>query len=146
MKGGRLARPFRLFRSPFETFRAARRSAVVWAVFLLTLTSWPRPPRVPILSGIPNFDKLVHGVLYGVEAFLLYWSVQWPGRPRFSLLRALAIIGAMAVWGVADETHQAWIPGRSMEGGDVAADVAGAAAGALVASALSGRRGVKTSA
>ncbi|MGH9318251.1 MAG: VanZ family protein [Thermoanaerobaculia bacterium] len=103
----------------------------------MALTSWPGPPRVPILSGIPHFDKLVHGVLYAVEAFLLYRSVKWPGRPRFTFSRVLVILGAMAVWGVADETHQTWIPGRSMEGGDVAADVAGAAAGALVASLAS---------
>jgi VanZ family protein len=96
---------------------------------------------VPVVSGIPNFDKIVHFTLYAVEAWLLYRCVRWPGEPRFSLARAIAIVGAMAVWGVADETHQKWIPGRSMEGGDVAADVAGAAAGALAASGVSRRRG-----
>ena len=114
--------------------------AIAWGVFLFTLTSWPSPPRVPVISGIPNFDKLVHFALYAVEAWLLYRCVRWPGERRFSLARALAIVGAMAVWGVADETHQKWIPGRSMEGGDVAADVAGAAAGAVAASTLSTRR------
>jgi VanZ family protein len=91
------------------------------------------------VSAIPNFDKLVHFMLYAVEAWLLYRCVEWPGRSRFSLTRALAIVGAMAVWGVADETHQTWIPERSMEGGDVAADVAGAAAGAVAASVWSRR-------
>jgi VanZ family protein len=94
---------------------------------------------VPVVSGIPNFDKLVHFTLYAVEAWLLYRSVRWPGRPRFSAARALAIVGAMAVWGVADETHQTWIPRRSMEGADVLADVAGAGAGAVVASWVSRR-------
>jgi VanZ family protein len=94
---------------------------------------------VPVVSGIPYFDSLVHFALYAVEAWLLYRCVRWPGEPRFSLVRAIAIVGAMAVWGVADETHQNWIPGRSMEGGDVAADVAGAAAGAVAASWLSRR-------
>jgi VanZ family protein len=94
---------------------------------------------VPLLSGIPNFDKLVHFTLYAVQAWLLYRSVWWAGQARFSLARALAIVGVMAVWGVADETHQTWIPGRSMEGDDVLADVAGAAAGALAASVASGR-------
>ncbi|HYT31303.1 MAG TPA: VanZ family protein [Thermoanaerobaculia bacterium] len=112
----------------------ARRAALIWAVFLLTLTSWPKPPTVPIVSAIPNFDKVIHFVLYGVEAFLLYQAVLWPGRPRFSLGRVLALVGAMAVWAMADETHQAWIPGRSMEAGDVAADVTGAVVGAMVAS------------
>jgi VanZ family protein len=54
-------------------------------------------------------------------------------------MRVATIVGAMAVWAVADETHQAWIPGRSMESGDVGADVFGAVAGAVMASAVSGR-------
>ncbi|HXM80136.1 MAG TPA: VanZ family protein [Thermoanaerobaculia bacterium] len=96
---------------------------------------------MPIVGAIPNFDKLVHGGLYAVETFLLYLSVRWPGRPRFSLARVFALVGVMAVWGVVDEVHQTWIPGRSCEAGDVAADVAGATAGALAASSLfAGRR------
>ena len=131
-----------LFRtaSPSAMLRLARLWAVGWAVFLLTLTSWPSPPRVPIFSGIPHFDKLVHFVLYAAQAFLIYGAVRWQGRSGFSLARALVVVGAMAVWGVADETHQAWIPGRSMEAGDVAADVVGAAGGALLGSAWSARR------
>ena len=116
---------------------ASRRWALGWALLLFTLTSWPSPPRVPVVSGIPNFDKLVHCAIYAVEAWLIYRSVRWPGEPRFSLARALAIVGVMSVWGVADETHQTWIPQRSMEGADVLADVTGAAFGALVASWMS---------
>ena len=128
---------------PAARLASARRAALVWGLFLFGLTSWPEPPQVPVASTIPNFDKLVHLTLYGVEAFLIYRAVRWPGRSRFSFLRALTIVGAMAVWGVADETHQAWIPGRSMEGRDVVADVVGATAGAVVASAASSRRGAK---
>jgi VanZ family protein len=117
--------------------RRARIWAITWGVFLLALTSWPKPPEVPGLSAIPGFDKLVHVTLYGGEAFFLYASISWPGRAVFSLLRAFAVTGTMAVWGAADELHQHWIPGRSMDGDDVAADVTGAALGALLASALS---------
>ena len=122
----------------------AKRGAIIWGLFLFTLTSWPSPPSVPIVSAIPNFDKLVHFTLYGVQAFLIYSAVRWPGRPVFSFARVLAIVGLMAVWGVADETHQFWIPGRSMEAGDVAGDVIGATAGACVASVMSGRRRAKS--
>ncbi len=128
---------FRVSQSASSPFRRARRGALAWGFSLFTLTSWPSPPRVPVVSGIPNFDKFVHLVLYAVEAWLIYRSVRWPGEGRFSLARSLAIVGAMAVRGVADETHQDWIPGRSMEGGDVVADVVGAAA--VAASWLSRR-------
>ena len=116
--------------------KAARRLAIAWGLFLFTLTSWPKPPAVPILSGIPNSDKLVHLVLYGVEAFFLYRAIAWPGKPRFSFLRVLTIVGALAVWGMVDEVHQSWIPGRSTEAEDVVADVTGAGVGAVLASVL----------
>ena len=121
--------------------KRSRIQALVWAAFLFTLTSWPSPPRVPLVSGIPNFDKLVHFTLYAVQSWLLYRAVRWQGISRFSLGRVLAIVGLMAVWGVVDETHQTWIPGRSMEGNDVAADVVGSAAGAMAASLISRRGG-----
>ena len=89
---------------------------------------------MPILSGIPNVDKATHFLLYAVEAFFLYQAVRWAGREGVSLTRVLAIVGALAVWGVADEVHQSWIPGRRMEAEDVAADVAGAGIGAVAAS------------
>lgn len=94
---------------------------------------------MPILGGIPNFDKFVHFVLYGGEALFLYLAIRWPGRPRFSLGRVLAIVGLMAVWGTVDEVHQTWIPGRSCDPEDAIADTTGAAAGALAASVWSRR-------
>lgn len=116
--------------------KTARRLAVLWGLLLFTLTSWPRPPRVPILSTIPNFDKVVHFGLYALEAFFLYQAVRWAGRVGFSLVRVLIITGVMAFWGTVDEIHQLWIPGRSAEVGDAVADTTGGAVGALAASLL----------
>ncbi len=116
--------------------RRARLAAVAWGLFLLALTSWPSPPDVPVLSWIPNFDKLAHAVLYGVEGFLLYFAIAWPGPLRFSLLRALVVGGTLAVWGTLDEVHQAWIPGRSMEAADALTDAVAGLAGGVIASAI----------
>lgn len=125
---------------PAKRLRRARIAALVWGVFLFAITSYPSPPTVPIVGGLPGFDKMVHFSLYGVEAFFLYFALRWPGRPRFAMGRVLALTGLMAVWAVADETHQHWIPGRSMEGGDVIGDVSGSLLGSLIASRLSGRQ------
>ena len=122
------------------TPRIARRAAIVWGVFLLVLTSWPSPPSVPVLGQLPSFDKIVHGLLYGIEAWLLLAAIRWPGRPGASFLRALTVVGALAVFGTADETHQAWIPGRSMDPMDAAMDTAGAAVGAGAAVLMDPRR------
>ncbi len=90
---------------------------------------------------------LTHFLLYAVEAFFLYRAVAWPGRRGFSSGRVLVILGTLAVWGTVDEIHQVWIPGRGMEASDLAADLAGAGVGALVASLVSlrGRRGISPS-
>jgi VanZ family protein len=119
---------------------AARRAAFLWALFLLALTSWPSPPEVPVFSGLPSIDKVVHSLLYGVFGWLVLRAVRWPGRPGFTYPRALAVVGALAVFGVADETHQAFIPGRSMEGRDAVMDAAGAALGTLAAGWTERRR------
>ncbi len=85
-----------------------------------------------MLSGIPSIDKVVHGLLYGVFAVLIFQAVRWPGLPGLTASRALAVVGALAVFGTADETHQAFIPGRSMEALDAVMDTAGAALGLAV--------------
>lgn len=110
---------------------ALRRAVVLWGLFLLLLTSWPSPPSVPVLSNIPSFDKYVHATLYGVEAFLLILAIRWPGRRGVTFGRALAVIGALAVFATADETHQFFIPGRSMDVWDAIMDTVGAIAGTI---------------
>ena len=120
----------------------ARRAAFLWALFLLALTSWPSPPTVPVLSDIPSIDKVVHALLYGVQGFLLFHAIRWPGLPGPTFGRALCVVGALAVFGTADETHQAFIPGRSMEGRDALMDTAGAAVG-MGAVWVVGRRGLE---
>ena len=75
-------------RSMRITIRRARLLTACWAVFMLALTSWPSPPEVPVVSHIPNFDKVVHAFLYGVLGFLASFAVRWPpGRSRPLLRR-----------------------------------------------------------
>jgi hypothetical protein len=145
--------------------RRARLLAVAWGLFLLALTSWPSPPEVPVVSSIPNFDKLVHATLYGVEGFLLYFAIGFrgegtprrrPGRGHrgpaaeedqpaaFSWRRALIVGVVMAVWGALDEIHQLWIPGRSCELADAVTDAVSGFLGGAVASRVSAGRGRET--
>jgi VanZ family protein len=118
--------------------RTYRRLALAWGILLLALTSWPSPPEVPVISAIPDFDKLTHALLYGIEGFLVFRAVDWPAESRSPWLRALAVAGALAVWATLDEIHQHWIPGRAMEGLDMLADTFGGFVGALWAGRRAG--------
>jgi VanZ family protein len=105
------------------------------------LSSQSRLPRV--LPALPHVDKLEHGAWFCLLGLLAFRAVRegegW--SPRGATLFLVA--GALA-WGVSDEWHQSFVPGRSVEGADVAADVVGAALAGVVAEPLLRRLGLLT--
>ena len=127
--------------------RRARRTAglawiatALWAGLTWLLLTLPPPPaqelpgwaQLPFLAGLPAIDKLGHAALFLVLALLLDRALAGSGRRsrRESLTWTLA---AVAVWGAATELRQAFVPGRTAEGLDLLADVAGALAYAAAA-------------
>jgi surface polysaccharide O-acyltransferase-like enzyme len=71
-------------------------------------------------AGIPApWDKLVHGIVYGVLGALLYKATR---DSQISWLIAV-------LYGLSDEIHQGFTPGRYLELGDWVADSLGAAIG-----------------
>ena len=107
---------------------------LAWAGCILIATSIPGAhiPRV----NVPNLDKVVHFVFYGVFAWLLLPALH--GRRGQRIAMVLAFI---AVFAALDEFHQKFIPGRSMDVEDWVADMSGAAT-ALVIAAVARRREV----
>ena len=97
-----------------------------WTVFLITLTSIPDPD---FGTGFPGMDKLAHFGFYGVAGFLCALWRRESGRGAKGAVVFAAVL--VVLLGAVDEIHQQWIPGRSMELLDWAADVAGGFAGAL---------------
>jgi len=97
-----------------------------WVALTLTLTSIPNPEFGP---SFPGADKIAHFGFYGVAGFLF---VLW--RREIGAGAAAAVIWASifaALLGAVDEVHQQWIPGRSMDLLDWAADFAGGIAGGV---------------
>jgi VanZ family protein len=95
-----------------------------WVALTLTLTSIPDPEFGP---PFPGADMIAHFGFYGVMGFLF---VLW--RRETGAGAAAAVVWAAifaALLGAVDEYHQQWIPGRSMELLDWAADFAGGTAG-----------------
>ncbi|HNW91730.1 MAG TPA: VanZ family protein [bacterium] len=98
---------------------AARRAipALVWAGVIWQLSALP-PSALPQL--FPQADKLAHAVLYAVLGGLLTLAL-----PAGTLAGATGAIAIGTLYGVTDEIHQFFVPGRSTEIADVLADWCG---------------------
>ncbi len=104
---------------------------VIYCAGIFGLSSLQRPPES--ISFIP--DKLGHAFLYAGLGFLTARCLA-PTRGMKTLsLPILATLFALA-YGITDEIHQGFVPGRSAELGDIVADAAGGLVGALLYSAV----------
>ena len=96
--------------------------AAAWAAVIFWLSSQP------VLPGpeIPYFDKAAHFGAFALLGALLCFAAD---RSRLPLAAAF-VIGLL--YGVTDEIHQMYVPGRSPDVLDWFADAAGVAAATLV--------------
>ena len=96
--------------------------ALIWVLSSLSLGPG-------FARGFPFGDKGVHLLEYGLLGFLLAHAAgrTWPRRHP---LRTASLAWLIAVlWGLFDEIHQAFVPGRASDVLDLAADACGAALG-----------------
>ena len=117
------------------------RSLVCWLPFALAcagvwiLSSLSRLP-VPLFLQFKHADKLLHFLVYTVLG-----SLALLGAGARPLLRnAMVAWAIVAIWGIGDEWHQSFVPGRDASLADFAADVAGAALGVGLLAWWSSRR------
>jgi VanZ family protein len=90
------------------------------------------------LPDLPqNFDKLLHMSLYFILGILFNLSLYKSGFKKYVFM--LAFLFA-ALYGITDETHQAFVSERDATIGDVIADSLGSFLGSLLASAARDRR------
>ncbi len=89
--------------------------ALAWAGTIFFLSSRPHLVDGPEL--IPHFDKVAHFGAYALLGLLLAHAVRASGLP---LVVAIALGW---LYGISDEWHQSFVPGRSV---DAWAGVAGA--------------------
>jgi VanZ family protein len=75
------------------------------------------------------WDKLLHTTEYGALGALLALALGVWDQPRRGWRVGLAILLG-CLYGVSDETHQFFVPGRDAEVGDALADTLGASLGA----------------
>jgi len=101
--------------------------AVYWLI-LFILTSLPS-------KNLPNTkinDKIEHSVAFCLLAVFLSLTFQFQQKIKFLSAKALtSTVFLIAVYGMLDELHQRYVPGRYCDFYDWVADVAGGLAGVL---------------
>lgn len=95
--------------------------AAIWAAVLFLVSH--QPTLSVNLGG--GRDKIAHFGAYLVLGFLLAW-----GRGPQARIFWLILLGSL--YGILDELHQSFVPGRSADVWDVTADIFGVFTGVLV--------------
>lgn len=100
--------------------------AAAWAAVIWYLSSLPAPP-----SPVDVPDYVSHAVEFGILGVLVWWGASGGSPGKATGRTAAAAIGLCLLYGVLDEAHQGFVPGRDPSGTDVAADAAGIVLAAL---------------
>jgi len=116
----------RLVASPRRRWLSTWGSVAAWCLLLFALSA---QPYLPLPGEIPESDKMAHVLAYGVLGWL--WaravSTSWSTWPTLAvLLSAIVFTGG---YGLSDEWHQMYVPGRSVSLLAALADVCGGTLG-----------------
>ena len=102
--------------------------ALVWMAALYYLSDQPAIDA-PML--FPGQDKLFHAIVYAVLGGL-YLALFRPGPAGYAAQARWLALGLAVLYGISDEWHQSFVPGREPDVLDVLADGVGAAVGTLL--------------
>ena len=109
---------------------------IAWAGVLFALSAGSGPAFAP---PFPHIDKLEHAVAFAVLGFLVARAAV--GTLPVAAVGAVYAGGLTAgLYGVSDEFHQSFTPGRVVEVADAIADTIGGFAGAGAFVAIAKRR------
>lgn len=104
-----------------ERFRIVPMILVMGTIFYLS----HQPGDSLDLSGIPGLDKAAHFSVYGLLAAAVLFAHSEAARKTKSLKTAAVTAATCLLYGISDEFHQAFVPGRFVSGADLAADFFG---------------------
>jgi len=106
--------------------RAIRFVPVILLIGTIFFLSHQHGTDMQLLS-VPGLDKLAHGFMYALLAAASLYSLSDNFKSSKPLHAGLLTVLFCLLYGMTDEYHQSFIPGREASIGDLAADSAGAA-------------------
>ena len=102
-------------------------AAAVIAIEVFLLSSRPLPERVP---KIPGMDKIFHFIVYAALSSAIFGSII-KGKNNHNKALFISIFLAV-LYGLSDEFHQSFVPGRECSLLDLLADFLGATFGTAI--------------
>lgn len=121
-------------RSDYHWYRCVPMLLVMGTIFFLS----HQPGDTLVLPAVPNIDKLLHGLIYGLLALATFFALPSARIRSHSLQTSSLVVLFCLLYGLSDEWHQSYIPGRFSSGWDIAADTIGAVIAVLVWRKFSG--------
>lgn len=121
-------------RTLFYILPAVGYAALIFAVSSLNLD-------VEELKPVLTFDKFLHLAEYYVLGYLLMRAFTTSGAPLLAASPVAATILVGSAYGLSDEIHQAFVPGRVASAADFLFDAAGVVLAALMYRRLRHRPG-----
>lgn len=116
--------------SLLKSFLWYQMPAIFMAAIIFTLSSISKLPH--IVSAFQWEDKFAHAFVFGLLSYLiaraLFFQYRFPAWQKNYLWLAILLT---ILYGVSDEIHQYFVPGRSSEFYDIVADATGACFGVL---------------
>ena len=100
--------------------------AYAGVIFYLSSRTWSR------VELFPHSDKVIHTIMYAGLGFLCVWALRATTLRGREAILPLAVAMAF-IYGVTDEIHQLFVPGRSCDAADLVFDGVGAIFGAWLA-------------
>lgn len=101
------------------------------AIFIASSSPDPGPLVPPGIS-----DKPLHAIVYGALGWLLLRGLARARLAEVTTRRGCTALLVAVLYGISDEIHQYFVPGRSPDPLDVAADALGAAIAVALAVGL----------
>ena len=114
-----------MIRMKIKTIRLVPMITVMGTIFLL---SHQPGDSLYIPSLIPGFDKVAHMIVYGVLAATILYAFQAELKNGRGVVFLAATMTICILYGIGDEFHQSFIPGRFASVADLIADTLGAVA------------------